>query len=181
MPGLGKSPGAGNGNPLQYYCQGSPMGRGTWWATVHGVARSRTRQKWLSTRAGDASLEPTEPGTALVTWQSQSAGSCKGSKLCLYCTHWPLTLSLALDPGAICPCHSPPHRHGSCTFPTSTVGGPPRLHRDHMIGEPRSLCPCLGCRRSWESKYLSGSDSIVGGGLCLAGGSSPRLDRAFRG
>ena len=113
-------------------------------------------------------MEPTEPGTALVTWQSQSAGSCKGSKLCLYCTHWPLTLSLALDPGAICPCHSPPHRHGSCTFPTSTVGGPPRLHRDHMIGEPRSLCPCLGCRRSWESKYLSGSDSIVGGGLCLS-------------
>ena len=42
-PGLGRSPGAGNGNPLQYPCLENPMGRGAWWATVHGVTRSRTR------------------------------------------------------------------------------------------------------------------------------------------
>ena len=36
IPGLGKSPGEGNGNPLQYSCQVNPMDRGTWWATVHG-------------------------------------------------------------------------------------------------------------------------------------------------
>ena len=35
MPGLGGSPGEGNGNPLQYSCQDNPMGRGAWWATVH--------------------------------------------------------------------------------------------------------------------------------------------------
>ena len=35
--------GEGNGNPLQYSCLGNPIHRGAWWATVHGVARSRTR------------------------------------------------------------------------------------------------------------------------------------------
>ena len=42
-PGSGKSPGGGNGNPLQYSCLGNPMDRGPWWATVHGVSKSRTR------------------------------------------------------------------------------------------------------------------------------------------
>ena len=39
IPGLGRSPGEGNGYPLQYSCLGNPMERGTWWATVHGVAK----------------------------------------------------------------------------------------------------------------------------------------------
>ena len=43
IPGLGGSSGEGNGNPLQYSCLENPMDRGTWWATVHGVAKSRTR------------------------------------------------------------------------------------------------------------------------------------------
>ena len=37
--GLGRSPGEGNGNPVQYSCLENPMDRGAWWATVHGVAR----------------------------------------------------------------------------------------------------------------------------------------------
>ena len=37
------SPGEGHGNPLQYSCLGNPMDRGAWWATVHGIAKSRTR------------------------------------------------------------------------------------------------------------------------------------------
>ena len=37
----GRSPGEGNGNPLQYSCLEKPMDRGAWWATVHGVARIR--------------------------------------------------------------------------------------------------------------------------------------------
>ena len=37
--GLGRSPGEGNGNPLQYTCLENPMDRRTWWATVHGVAK----------------------------------------------------------------------------------------------------------------------------------------------
>ena len=41
MPGLGRTPGEGNGNPLQYSCLGNPMDRGAWQATVHGVTRVR--------------------------------------------------------------------------------------------------------------------------------------------
>ena len=37
IPGSERSPGAGNGNPLQYSCLENPMDRGAWWATVHGV------------------------------------------------------------------------------------------------------------------------------------------------
>ena len=43
IPGLGRSPGEGNGNPLQDYCLENPMDRGAWWATAHGVAKSRIR------------------------------------------------------------------------------------------------------------------------------------------
>ena len=42
IPGSGRSPGEGNGNPLQYSCLGYPMDRGAWWTTVHGVSKSRT-------------------------------------------------------------------------------------------------------------------------------------------
>ena len=41
--GLGRSPGVGNGNLLQDSCLENPMDRGAWWATVHGVAKSRTQ------------------------------------------------------------------------------------------------------------------------------------------
>ena len=40
IPGYGQSPGEGNGNPLQYSYQETPMERGAWWATVHRVAES---------------------------------------------------------------------------------------------------------------------------------------------
>ena len=43
IPGLRRSPGERNGNPLQYFCLENPMDRGAWWATVHGVAKSQTQ------------------------------------------------------------------------------------------------------------------------------------------
>ena len=43
IPGLGRSPGGGKGYPLQYSCLGNSMDEGAWWATVHGVTRSRTQ------------------------------------------------------------------------------------------------------------------------------------------
>ena len=43
IPGLGRYPGGGNDNPLQYYCLENPMDRGAWWATVHGAMESRTQ------------------------------------------------------------------------------------------------------------------------------------------
>jgi len=50
IPQLGRSPGEGNGNPLQYSCLGNPVDRGTWWSTVQGIARVgynlATKQQW---------------------------------------------------------------------------------------------------------------------------------------
>ena len=43
IPGLGKSPGVGNGNPLQYPYQGTPVDRGAWQATVLRVSKRNTR------------------------------------------------------------------------------------------------------------------------------------------
>ena len=43
IPGSGRSPGEGNGDPFQYSCLANPMDRGPWWARVHGVAKSRTQ------------------------------------------------------------------------------------------------------------------------------------------
>ena len=48
IPGLGRSPGGGNGNTLQYSCLENPMDRGAWWATVHGVPKSQIQLKWHS-------------------------------------------------------------------------------------------------------------------------------------
>ena len=42
VPGLGRSPGVGSNNLFQYSCLENYMGRGAWWATVHGAANSRT-------------------------------------------------------------------------------------------------------------------------------------------
>jgi len=45
IPGMGRFPGGGHGNPLQYSCLENPMDRGPWWATLHGVAKSQTKLK----------------------------------------------------------------------------------------------------------------------------------------
>ena len=48
IPGLGRSPGEGNGYPLQYSCPENPLDAEAWQAAVHRVAKSRTQLKWLS-------------------------------------------------------------------------------------------------------------------------------------
>ena len=56
IPGPGRSPGRGNSNPLQYFCQDNPVDRGAWQAIVHGVTKSQTRlREWGRTH--------TDPGT----------------------------------------------------------------------------------------------------------------------
>ena len=51
IPGSGRSPGGGYGNPLQYSCLENPMDRGACWATVHEVVKSQTWLKWLGKQA----------------------------------------------------------------------------------------------------------------------------------
>ena len=48
IPGSGKSPGEGNGNPLQYSCLRNSMGRGDWWATIHGVMKELDKTQQLN-------------------------------------------------------------------------------------------------------------------------------------
>ena len=50
IPESGRCPGGGHGSPLQYFCLENPMDRGTWQATVHGIAKSQIWLKWLSTQ-----------------------------------------------------------------------------------------------------------------------------------
>ena len=50
IPGSGRSPGEGNGNPLQYSCLENPMEGGAWWAAVHGVTKSWTRLSDVTSR-----------------------------------------------------------------------------------------------------------------------------------
>ena len=68
IPGLGRSPGGGHGNPLQYPCLENPMDRGAWWATVHGVAQSQTQLSDRTAANGVTTL--VQPG--LEPWQSGS-------------------------------------------------------------------------------------------------------------
>ena len=60
IPGLGRSPGGGRGNPLQYACLDNPMDRGAWWATVHGVTRKsdKTQQTTVTQQNTSDGNEP---------------------------------------------------------------------------------------------------------------------------
>ena len=61
IPGLGRSPGEGNGNPLQYSCLENSMDGGAWWATVHGATKSQARlSDFTFTRNITLSLELNE-------------------------------------------------------------------------------------------------------------------------
>ena len=59
--------GEGNGNPLQYSCLETPMDRGTWWATVHGVTKSRTR-------LSDFTFLWNKPGIVVLILQMRKLG-----------------------------------------------------------------------------------------------------------
>ena len=58
IPGSGRSPGGGNGNPVQYSCLENPMDLGAWWATVHGVTESdMTEQLSMHVHVGGSGAE----------------------------------------------------------------------------------------------------------------------------
>ena len=62
ISGLGRSPGGGHGNPLQYSCLENPMDRGICWAIIHRVSKSQTRLKRLNTHTGvSCTASPTRP------------------------------------------------------------------------------------------------------------------------
>ena len=74
IPGLGRSPGEENGNPLQYSCLENPMDRGAWWAILHRVAKSRTRLSdftfWFSVNLALFSFLPFCIVLKFTSWQT---------------------------------------------------------------------------------------------------------------
>ena len=91
IPELGRSPGGGHGNPLQYSCLENPMDRGTWWATVQGVAKSRTRLSDLAHTHGGSvytmgtstrhTSEPPSPSSSpSQTWSTYSTSLGLGAQ-----------------------------------------------------------------------------------------------------
>ena len=60
IPGLGKSLGEGNGNPLQYSCLGNPMDRGAWRATVHGFVKELDTTEQLNNNSIIKTIIPSE-------------------------------------------------------------------------------------------------------------------------
>ena len=66
IPGLERSLGEGNGNPLQYSCLENTMDRGARWATVHRVSKSQTRLKWLSTCPLSLWCHPTNSSSVIL-------------------------------------------------------------------------------------------------------------------
>ena len=89
ITGSGTSPGEGNGNPLQYSCLENPMDGGAWWATVHGVKKSRTR---LSDFTFTFSLITEKPQT-VSPWTRQWSWPCSKTfytAFCLFQTCIPL-------------------------------------------------------------------------------------------
>ena len=75
IPGLGRSPGEGNGNPLQYSCLENPMDRGAWWATVHGV--QRVEHDWVTSLSLSLSgVSQLETGACHLPLQRLNHGHC---------------------------------------------------------------------------------------------------------
>ena len=70
IPGSGRSPGEGNGNPLQYSCLENPMDRGAWLATVHGVTKKESEATSLSPSKAFEELEVKSTLPAATWWQN---------------------------------------------------------------------------------------------------------------
>ena len=81
-PGLGRSPGGGHRNPPQYSSLENPMDRKAWWATAHGVAKSWTQLKQLSTHIHACARHGGKSGVpGSRVWKQSSLGSCSAWKI----------------------------------------------------------------------------------------------------
>ena len=90
IPGSGRSPGEGHGNPLQYSCLENPVDSGALRATVHGVSKSRTQLKWLDTHTHTHThtQSPSVPRLLLVSGCWCAQGSVLGLLVSFYTFSW---------------------------------------------------------------------------------------------
>ena len=101
ISGSGWSPGGGQGNPLQYSCLEKPMDRGAWWATVHGIMKSLTQVKRVSTHTRSWKLTSPE---ATHCWTTLYETMLDLSKISLPMISTHAFLSCTLEPQRICLC-----------------------------------------------------------------------------
>ena len=80
IPGSGRSPGGGHGNPLQYSCLENPMDRGAWWAIVHKIAQNRTRLRQFSVHACRHTLQGEERLLQMASLPVREPPSCSSNK-----------------------------------------------------------------------------------------------------
>ena len=94
IPGSGRSPGVGNGYPLQHSCLENPMGRGAWCAIVHGVTKSWTRLSDFHWRLSGKKNSPANAGdlghTGLIPELGRSPGEGNGNPLQCSCLENPM-------------------------------------------------------------------------------------------
>ena len=82
IPGSGRSPGGGQGNPLQYPCLENPMDKGAWWATVHGVTKNWTQQKLFSPHTNRGKGLGTDTSEMGNSWAHQEPPSSEIPGVC---------------------------------------------------------------------------------------------------
>ena len=139
IPGSGRSPGEGNGNPLQYSCLENSMDGGAWWATVHGVAKSRTRlSDFTSLRLNPISVSSEEDGKGDLTHTEEAMGR-QGQRL-EGCSHeprntqsWKRREGSSLEPSERV--HACVHAH-TCSIVSNSL-------RPHGLKHTRLSCPSL--------------------------------------
>ena len=181
IPGLGRSPGGGHGNPLQYSCLENLMDRGAWRATVHGVTQSQTR---LSDQAQHREVKR----------------EIRNQKPCAECCHLQITQKPGAEPATdtrpgphlLCPVsqsegrtaepHHPwvwgwKHRLGSGARQTM---GAPRAE----LGSDRSWCVCRVCSGACHCGAAEGAPrhdegAALGGPSCSRGRDCMSLGGRF--
>ena len=90
--GLGRSPGGGHGNPLQYSCLENPMDKGAWQVKVYRVTKSWTQWKWLSTHARGNQTAPEKGQKGPGGWTEEYGPGVPGARQLL---KWPGVVSEA--------------------------------------------------------------------------------------
>ena len=118
IPGMGRSPGGGNVNPLRCSCLGNPMDRRSWWATVHRVTEKLTRLKWLSTRF----IVLPHQGYTDMTLCSPVARSPEGSFQDQWFVwgRWEWSVVSRVQPGQVC--YSPSSPISGCSLAPTDAG-----------------------------------------------------------